>query len=107
MQRTIARPAEAFVQLTFCKPYRLLKAYHGMGTEGQRDDVGSLVVTAKNPKILSAFLKALLEICNAGVIECWVQTNGFDPHLRLNALSDTLTSWEQLDRGVWQAHILH
>ena len=34
---------------------RLLKACHGMGTKGQRDDVGSLVVTAKNPQILSAF----------------------------------------------------
>lgn len=84
---------------------RLLKACHGMGTKGQRDDVGSLVVTAKNPQILSAFLKALLDICPTGVIECLVQTNGFDPHLRLSALSQNLTSWEQVDSGMWQAHI--
>ena len=82
---------------------RLLKPYHGMGAEGQRDDVGWLVVTAKNLQILSAFLKAFLNICPTGVIECLVQT--FDPRLRLSALSQNLTSWEQVDSGMWQAHI--
>ena len=38
----------------------LLKVYHGMGTELQRDEVASLVLTASDMPALSAFLEVLV-----------------------------------------------
>ena len=38
----------------------LLKVYHGMGTELQRDEVASLVLTASDMPALSVFLQVLV-----------------------------------------------
>lgn len=39
----------------------VLKVYHGMGTELQRDDVSSLVLTTKHMRPLGLFLRILIE----------------------------------------------
>ena len=47
----------------------LLKVYHGMGTELQRDEVASLVLTASDMPALSAFLEVLVTEYGCG--EAW------------------------------------
>ena len=47
----------------------LLKVYHGMGTEFQRDEVASLVLTASDMPALNAFLQVLMN--EYGCEEAW------------------------------------
>ena len=76
----------------------LLKVYHGMGTELQRDEVASLVLTASDMPALSAFLQVLVREYGCG------QAGGCaKDSVKTFSFSEYLFSWIDQKR---KAHVM-
>lgn len=83
-----------------------LKVYHGCGTVHQRSDTASLVLTARDMKLLAVFLTILVtETAPDQVIQFLAQPNGFTAHEELATNMQPQLEWLQFDEEVLVAYL--